>query len=208
MTWGAERKADVAAKFRSLSRFFLRMWGCFGRIVGRTGRFCRLLFVGERGERDLGGVEELASVLLGDGLDDDSVGDAGDEVTAVFAGGERGHGGTIGVGRLAGGLEFNFVVKILGAVDPSPDFAAALNGGVGKSGVGPEDCVVGCGGCVAGQHEASFGVGRADDSLDLLDISIVRQKREIICDWKVLIWCELWARGLDKASRKQGCEDS
>jgi len=45
----------------------------------------------EGGERDLGGVEKLVCPLLRDGLNEDAVGGAGDEVADIVVAGQGGH---------------------------------------------------------------------------------------------------------------------
>lgn len=57
----------------------------------------------ERGERDLGGVEELGAAGAVDCADEHAVGGAGDEVADVFIPAERGHGVAVEMGGLAGG---------------------------------------------------------------------------------------------------------
>ena len=55
-------------------------------------------FAADRGERNLGGVEELGAVLSFDCSDQHAVGDAGDEIADVILSGERRHDAAIGLG--------------------------------------------------------------------------------------------------------------
>ena len=105
------------------------------------------------------GVEELASVLLGNGFDRDSVGDTGDEIAAVLARGERGQGGAKCIGRFFRGRPLIIFVAVHGAKDPPPGLAATLDSGIVEGRVGAADGVVGCCDCVV-RHRVSLGRSR------------------------------------------------
>jgi len=90
--------------------------------------------VAECGEGDLGSVEELAGALLGDDVDEDAVGGAGDEVAHALVTDKHGHGVAVGFGGRAGCPDFVVVfgnVRVKGAL---PCCAAAAEGGFGVGG--------------------------------------------------------------------------
>ena len=115
--------------------------------------------------------------------------DAGDEVAAAIAGGERGHGGTIGLGGIGGCAHFRFGGRERFAEGLFPDFATVRDCVVGKGGVGFVDRVRGSAGCVDHKNASPFegGIARkrrvgagAEVRLDLVLFLIVRQEGEII----------------------------
>lgn len=65
-------------------------------------RLCGL--AGEASEGDLGGVEQVAGGFFADGINEQSLDDAGDEGADVIAAGERGH--VVAVGFAAGFFGF------------------------------------------------------------------------------------------------------
>ena len=105
-----------------------------GGSVGGAGRFAP---APEGGQSDLGGVKELATFLLRNGTDDDSVGGAGDEVAeAVFAF-EDGHGFAVCGARLFGSYEVA-CTKIC-VVGTLPGSTAAAKRSLGGGGFGGGD---------------------------------------------------------------------
>lgn len=90
-------------------------------------------------EGDLGGVKKLAGAVLRDGVDEDAVGGAGDEVSHALVAGEHGlgvakgflavHAGKhVGLSELFALFEFGFVGAVVGG-------AAAADGGFGVGGL-------------------------------------------------------------------------
>ena len=94
------------------------------------------LFGREGGEGELGRVEDGAGLFNGDGIDEDAVGGAGDEVADVFAGGKQGQSFAKCLGRdlfcPEGRVRFELKAFFLaGFVGAPPGGHAALDGGQG-----------------------------------------------------------------------------
>lgn len=73
----------------------------------------------------LGGVEEFGGLLVGDGADEESVGDAGDKVAGAVKAGERGHGVAIGYRSINAAEVVVFVFGRGGLIGAFPGVAAA-----------------------------------------------------------------------------------
>lgn len=83
---------------------------------------------------DLGGVEEAGGVGSGDGIEEDAVGDAGDEVADVFYVGEGGHGAAEGLfGLVLGGIAAGAAV-FGGSPGEFVGATAVVDGGVAGGG--------------------------------------------------------------------------
>ena len=82
----------------------------------------------------MGGVKKLAAVFLGNCAEQNALRDAGDEVAAAFAGGERGHGDSIGLCGSACRGDFVYIGTDLVAEGLSPGFRTKRDGRVRKGG--------------------------------------------------------------------------
>jgi len=108
-----------------------------GGSFGGAGRFA---FAPEGGQSDLGGVEELATFLLRNGPDDNSVGGAGDEVAESVLAFQEGHGFAVCRARFLGSSELiGMKICVEGTL---PCRAAAAECGLGAGGFGGGDGVV------------------------------------------------------------------
>src|SRR5208282_4032188 len=104
-------------------------------------------------------IEELATIFLGNYAEQHALCDAGDEVTAAIASGERGQGGTISLSGIGGCAHFRLGGRERIAEGFFPDFAAVRDGKVGKGGIGFVDRVRGSAGCVDHKNASPFEGG-------------------------------------------------
>ena len=126
---------------------------------------------------DLGGVEELGSLVGGDGPDDESVGDAGDKVAGADKAGERGHGVAVGYRSVNAAEVVAFAPGRGGLIGAFPGVAAAGDAGVFACGGGSVFRAGGDGGWDgAGHVEAPSAAGILGAEL------IVRRVSLIICN--------------------------
>jgi len=94
---------------------------------------------------NLGGVEKLAALFPGDGSDEDSVSDTGEEGVDVSGAKEQGHGSAVGRGRGLGGLRvpegvflagFDLFLLQAGVVGALPGVVATAECGTDLPGIG------------------------------------------------------------------------
>src|SRR5271157_2590388 len=85
---------------------------------------------GERGVRDLGGIEKLGAGFLLDGTDEQPVSDAGDEVADVLLAGEWRHGASIGEACFAVSMTIVLSFGNFRLVNALPDAIAVSDDGV------------------------------------------------------------------------------
>jgi hypothetical protein len=88
------------------------------------------------GEGDLGGIEELAASFPGNGIDEDAVGGAGDEVADAVVPFEQRHGAPEGLGGLIGSDVFIVMFFHVGVEGASPRSVAAPDSDFGAGGPG------------------------------------------------------------------------
>jgi hypothetical protein len=105
-----------------------------GGVDGVAGKFTRSFFGTANGESDLGGVEELAGIFVADGAEQHAMGDAGDEVAAVVAAGERGQKGSVGLTGFVRGFACEPLLRELCAIGVFIGPGAAGDGGIREGG--------------------------------------------------------------------------
>jgi len=84
-----------------------------GALIGKNrrrarsfgGPFCWFPVAGKGGQGDPGGVEKLVAHRSRDGLDEDAVGGAGDEIPDALVAVQNGHGVAVGLAGVVGGKD-------------------------------------------------------------------------------------------------------